>query len=107
VGAPLGSLSAQDLIADDATIERGGTHRHDRVRVENGGVIRVRPFDRTNRETTGNIVLIAPEITIDATSRSTRAARATRRRAARTERAGGGGVCIGGASPLQPSIGCS
>jgi len=66
---PLTSLSAQDLIVDGTTIDMGGTHRYDRVRVINGGVIRVRPFDGTNRETTGNLVLIAPEITIDATSR--------------------------------------
>ncbi len=60
---------AQDLIIDGTTIEMGGTHRYDRVRVVNGGVLRVRPFDGLDREGTGNLVLIAPDIVVDATSR--------------------------------------
>jgi hypothetical protein len=62
-------VGAQDLIVDGTTITLGGVHRFDRVRVINGGAIRVPAFDGTDRVNTGNLVLIAGSILVDATSR--------------------------------------
>ncbi len=60
---------AQDLVVDGTTTTLGGTHRYRSVRIINGGVVRVPAFDGTDRASTGNLVLIADDILIDATSR--------------------------------------
>ncbi|MFO0681503.1 MAG: MopE-related protein [Sandaracinus sp.] len=60
--------AAQDLIVDNTTMTLGGVHRYDHVIIRNHGTLLVRPFDGTDRINTGNLVLIAPSITVDATS---------------------------------------
>ena len=63
------AVEAQVLEVNGTTMTLGGTHRYTRVSIINGGVLRVPAFDGTDRENTGNLVLIAPIIEIDATSR--------------------------------------
>ena len=72
------SAHAQALLVDgmsadvaSRSITLGGTHRYDSIRVIRGGVINVAPFDGTDRVNTGNLVLIAPTIVVDATSQIT------------------------------------
>ncbi|MFK7990027.1 MAG: MopE-related protein [Sandaracinaceae bacterium] len=60
---------AQDLIVDGTTMTLGGVQRFDNVRVINGGVIQVPPFDGTDRVNTGNLELIAQTVFVDASSR--------------------------------------
>src|SRR5690349_19176794 len=60
--------SAQDLVVDNTTITLGGTHRYNTVRVVNNGRINVPAFNGTDRQNTGNLVLVAQSITVDATS---------------------------------------
>ena len=67
------TVSAQDLILNGTTMTLGGTHRFRRVQLTNGARIVVPPFDGAwsadrDDETTGQLVLIAEEISIDATS---------------------------------------
>ncbi|MEM1417907.1 MAG: vWA domain-containing protein, partial [Myxococcota bacterium] len=59
---------AQDLIVDGETRVLGGVQRFSRIEVINGGRIEVLPFDGTDREGTGNLVLVADAILVDATS---------------------------------------
>jgi hypothetical protein len=59
---------AQDLIVDGTTMTLGGVHRYDEVRVINGGRLVVPPHDGSDRVNTGNLVLIAESIVVDATS---------------------------------------
>lgn len=68
-------VAAQTLLVDGMAtdpaaraITLGGVHRYDTVRVIRGGQITVPPFDGTNRVGTGNLVLIAESIEVDATS---------------------------------------
>ncbi len=65
------SVAAQDLVVDGTTMTLGGEHHYRSVRVINGGVIEVPPFDGTDRANTGNLLLIADSIAVDATSRIT------------------------------------
>src|SRR5688572_9257849 len=60
---------AQDLVVDNMTVTLGGTQRFTNVRVVNNGRINVPAFDGTDRANTGNLVIVAESITIDATSR--------------------------------------
>ncbi|UJR83857.1 MopE-related protein [Sandaracinus amylolyticus] len=60
--------SAQDLVVNNTTVTLGGVHRYRTVRVTNNGRILVPAFNGTNRTTTGNLVLIAESIVVDATS---------------------------------------
>jgi hypothetical protein len=62
------TVLAQDLVVDGTTMTLGGFHRYDNVSVINGGRIVVVDFDGTDRENTGNLVLVADRITVDATS---------------------------------------
>ena len=59
---------AQDLVVDGTTTTLGGLHRYDQVRVINGGRIVVPQFDGTDRANTGNLVIVANDIFVDATS---------------------------------------
>ena len=60
--------AAQVLTVDGTTVTLGGLHRYTRVRVVNGGRIEVPPYDGADRLGTGNLVLVAGEIFVDATS---------------------------------------
>ena len=60
---------AQDLLVDGTTVTMGGEHRYNTVRVINGGVIQVPQYDGADRANTGNLVLIADSIEVDANSR--------------------------------------
>jgi MYXO-CTERM domain-containing protein len=62
------SASAQDLIMAGGTMSLGGVHRYDTVSLTGGARIEVIPFNGTDRVNTGNLVIIANSITIDATS---------------------------------------
>jgi len=61
--------SAQDLTMVGGTMTLGGVHHYDTVSLTNGATITVPPFDGTDRINTGNLVIHANSITIDATSR--------------------------------------
>jgi len=60
--------SAQVLTVDGTTVTLGGLNRYTRVEVINGGQIVVPPFDGADRVNTGNLILVADEIFVDATS---------------------------------------
>ncbi len=57
-----------DLIVDGTTIALGGTHRYGLVRVVHAGRITVPPFTSADPAGSGNLILIADSIWIDATS---------------------------------------
>ena len=59
---------AQVLEVDGTTLSLGGEHFYDEVRVIHGGRILVPAFDGVDRINTGNLVLRAPRILVDATS---------------------------------------
>jgi hypothetical protein len=95
-----GVASAQDLIMAGGTMTLGGVHRYDTVRLTGGASITVPPYDGTDRVNTGNLVIIANSITIDATSSITArgAGYSTLRcadgRGARVEAGGAGGCAV-------------
>jgi len=60
--------AAQDLIMTGGTMTLGGVHRFGTVRLTAGARLLVPPFDGVDRVNTGNLVLIADSITVDATS---------------------------------------
>ena len=60
---------AADLILNGGTITLGGVQTYGTVSLTNGATIIVRPFNATDRINTGNLVLKADSITIDATSK--------------------------------------
>jgi len=60
--------AANELIVDGTTVQLGGDHQYDVIRVINGGTIRVRPFNGTDKSGTGNLRLIANLIYVDSTS---------------------------------------
>ena len=60
--------AAQDLIMTGGTMTLGGVHRFGTVRLTAGARLVVPPFDGVDRVNTGNLVLIADSITVDATS---------------------------------------
>ncbi|MEM6962477.1 MAG: hypothetical protein AAF550_12170, partial [Myxococcota bacterium] len=62
------AAAANDLIVDGTNLVLGGVHHYDTIEVRNGGSIEVAPFDGLNRLDTGNLVLVAPSIYVDATS---------------------------------------
>lgn len=59
---------AQTLLVDGTTVTMGGEHRYTSIQVINGGRILVTPFNGVDRVNTGNLVLIADSILVDATS---------------------------------------
>jgi len=66
------TLTIDGSAADPADRERtmgGLVDDYDTVRVINGGVLRVTPFDGSDRVNTGNLVIVAETIEVDATSR--------------------------------------
>lgn len=60
--------SAQDLILNNTSMTLGGVHRYQTVRLTNNATLTVTPFNGTDRVNTGNLVIIADNISIDATS---------------------------------------
>ena len=62
------TAEAQDLLVDGTTLTLGGFQRFRTVRVIHGGRIVVPPFDGADREGTGNLVLVADTIEVDASS---------------------------------------
>ncbi|HJK95636.1 MAG TPA: MopE-related protein [Polyangiaceae bacterium LLY-WYZ-14_1] len=71
-GAQAQTLTIDGSAADPADRERslgGLVDDYDTVRVINGGVLRVLPFDGTDRVNTGNLVVVAETIEVDASSR--------------------------------------
>ncbi|HEX2568485.1 MAG TPA: MopE-related protein [Polyangia bacterium] len=62
------SVHAQDLILDNMTMTLGGTRTYGRVVLTNNARIIVPNFNGTDRDNTGNLVLRADSIMIDATS---------------------------------------
>jgi len=63
------TASAADLVIDNTTMTLGGVQHFDNVRIVNHGVLLVTPFNGTDHVNTGNLVLIARTILVDATSR--------------------------------------
>ncbi|MEQ1569239.1 MAG: hypothetical protein ABMA64_26620, partial [Myxococcota bacterium] len=61
-----GLAHAQDLVIDGAVTELSGVVAFDSVRVLNGGVLRVTPYDGTAG--TGSLELYADSVWVDATS---------------------------------------
>ncbi len=62
---------AADLIMNGGTITLGGVHDYGTVSLTNNARIIVPPFDGIDRTNTGNLVIHADSINIDATSRIT------------------------------------
>jgi hypothetical protein len=62
------AAAAQDLILDGTTMTLGGLHRFDTVRLTNDARLFVRPYDGVDKMNTGNLVIVANRIEIDATS---------------------------------------
>lgn len=58
---------AQDLVVDGTTTDLSGAHVYDTVRIVNGGVLHVTPYNGAG--TTGTLDLTATRVIIDATSR--------------------------------------
>jgi hypothetical protein len=68
LGAAPGRASAQDLILNGTTMTLGGLHRFDTVRLTNNARLVVRPYNGVDKVNTGNLVIVANRIEIDATS---------------------------------------
>lgn len=62
------TASAADLIMNGGTVTLGGVHTYGAVSLTNGARIEVPAFNGTDRTNTGNLVIKADSITIDATS---------------------------------------
>ena len=60
---------AVDLVMNGGSATLGGVHNYGMVSLTNGATITVPPFDGVDRINTGNLVIHADTITIDATSR--------------------------------------
>jgi hypothetical protein len=62
------SARAADLIMNGGTVTLGGTQTYNVVSLTNGARVYVTPFNGTDRVNTGNLVIKANSITVDATS---------------------------------------